>query len=204
MRTLLVGLGVMAVAGSLVAQAQPQSKGGEDETGPYEVVEGWPKPWAASGYVWGSQPGVFAESADRIFILARGELELPESFRAASTASGARSGSAPPTPPPKCGTVSSSSIDIWPNLRQLNDIFVGADDRVWVVDGTNARLLQFDRDGHLLYWWGTYGTQPGQFWEPHQVSVDADGNLYVADSFGGRTQKYRPRPGADRSQLLLK
>jgi peptidylamidoglycolate lyase len=95
------------------------------------------------------------------------------------------------------------SIDIWPNLRQPNDIFIGADDRIWVVDGTNARLLQFDRDGHLLYWWGTYGTQPGQFWEPHQVSVDPDGNLYIADSFGGRTQKYRPRAGADRSKLLL-
>ena len=95
-----------------------------------------------------------------------------------------------------------TSIDIWPNLRQPNDIFVSADERVWVVDGTNARLLQFDRDGHLLYWWGTYGTQAGQFWEPHQISVDADGNLYIADSFGGRTQKYRPRADAPASKLI--
>jgi hypothetical protein len=32
--------------------------------------------------------------------------------------------------------------------------------------------------------------------------VDADGNLYTADSFGGRSQKYRPRAGADKSRLV--
>ena len=29
------------------------------------------------GYIWGSQPGVFAESPNRIFLAARGELKLP-------------------------------------------------------------------------------------------------------------------------------
>ena len=32
------------------------------------------------GYVWGSQPAVFAESPDRIFIGARGELKLPDTL----------------------------------------------------------------------------------------------------------------------------
>mgnify|MGYP003341937019 CR=1 FL=1 len=54
-----------------------QQKGGEDETGPYDVVENWPQPWSKPGYIWGSQPGVFAESPNRIFIAARGELKLP-------------------------------------------------------------------------------------------------------------------------------
>jgi len=357
-RTLLIGAGAMVMAASLVSQAQPRPKGGEDETGPYEVVEGWPKPWADTGYIWGSQPGVFAESADRIFILARGELKLPDTLPRGFNGIWGSLGQRATEPTPemrhcivivdsngalveawtewdrlfeggggphkvrispydpdkhvwvvndakhqiykishdgkrrvltlgeagvagddathfgmpqdigflpdgsilvadglrnariakfdKTGRFVTSwgtrgnapgqlsgvhgiavgkdgrvyvadrsnrrvqvfdaqgqSIDIWPNLRQPNDIFIGADDRIWVVDGTNARLLQFDRDGHLLYWWGTYGTQPGQFWEPHQVSVDPDGNLYIADSFGGRTQKYRPRAGADRSKLLL-
>jgi len=47
-----------------------------------------------------------------------------------------------------------------------------------------------------------YGTNPGTFWEMHQFSVDSDGNLYAADSFGGRTQKFTPRAGADRSKLV--
>src|SRR5262245_34714356 len=48
-------------------------KGGEEETGPYDVVDKWPQPWAKSGYIWGSLPGIFAESPDRIYIAARGE-----------------------------------------------------------------------------------------------------------------------------------
>jgi sugar lactone lactonase YvrE len=36
----------------------------------------------------------------------------------------------------------------------------------------------------------------------HQFSVDSDGNLYAAETFGGRTQKFRPKPGADSSQLI--
>jgi hypothetical protein len=70
-----------------------------------------------------------------------------------------------------------------------------------VADGTNAKVLEYDQNGKLLYSWGTYGTFPGGFWELHQMSVDSDGNFYGADSFGGRIQKFRPKPGADRSKL---
>ena len=97
---------------------------------------------------------------------------------------------------------SGKSLDIWPNLRQANDIVLSNDGTVWVVDGTNARLLQFDRNGKRLYFWGTYGMQAGQFWEPHQISIDAEGNLYIADSFGGRTQKYTPSKSGDRTKLI--
>ena len=55
-----------------------QEKGGEDETGPYEVVANWPQPWSPAGYIWGSQPAVFAQSPDRIFIGVRGEIKAPE------------------------------------------------------------------------------------------------------------------------------
>jgi hypothetical protein len=65
--------------------------------------------------------------------------------------------------------------------------------QVWISDGTNARILKYDRNGRLLYWWGVYGTSPGTFWEMLQFSVDTDGNLYAADSFGGRTQTLRPK-----------
>src|SRR5262249_32527499 len=40
-------------------------KGGEEETGPYEVVAKWPQPFARQGYIQGSQGGVFAESPNR-------------------------------------------------------------------------------------------------------------------------------------------
>jgi hypothetical protein len=54
----------------------------------------------------------------------------------------------------------------------------------------------------LLYFWRTYGIFPGAWWELHQFSVDSDGNFYGADSFNGRTQKFRPRADAERSRLV--
>src|SRR5688572_31257254 len=51
-------------------------------TGPYRVVENWPKPLPDTrhphaGWTWGSFGGVYAESPDRIWIAMRGELPLP-------------------------------------------------------------------------------------------------------------------------------
>ena len=57
--------------------AWAQEKGGENETGPYEVVTGWPKPLGHPGWTWGSQGGVFAENPNRIILLQRGELPVP-------------------------------------------------------------------------------------------------------------------------------
>ena len=40
----------------------------------YYDVETWPKPFATPGYVRGSNSGIFVESADRIYLLTRGEI----------------------------------------------------------------------------------------------------------------------------------
>ena len=191
MRTpLLIGAAVFAI-GLCSAPAQLQEKDGEDETGPYVVADGWPASWARQGYVAGSQPGIFAESPNRIFIAARGELKLPDTLPRAFNGI--------------WGSLGQRATEPKPEMRNCLVVVDGAgkpDQHVWVADGTNAKVLEYDLNGQLLYSWGTYGTFPGQFWELHQMSVDADGNLYGADSFGGRTQKFRPRPGADRSKLM--
>ena len=43
---------------------------------------------------------------------------------------------------------------------------------------------------------------PGQFQGPHAMTVDQDGNLYTAEVFAGRVQKFRPKPGADPARLV--
>src|SRR5687768_9940484 len=45
---------------------------------PYDVVRGWHKPFAAPGYAFGGNSGVFAESPNRIFVAQRGETRLPD------------------------------------------------------------------------------------------------------------------------------
>jgi sugar lactone lactonase YvrE len=342
--------------------ASQQQKGGEEETGPYEVVPSWPTPWARTGYIWGSLPGIFAESPNRIFIAARGELKLPPTLGRGFNGMWGSLGERATVPRPEMrntivvvdgagktieswtqwdhlyqGTGTGTGggphkvrispydperhvwivndarqviykfsndgkrlvmtlgetdvagddakhfgqpqdiaflpdgsllvadglrnariakfdrngvfvkqwgtrgtgpgqfsgihgidadrngrvyvadrgnnriqvfdpegthLDTWPNMRFPNHVVATPNDGVWVADGTNARLLKYDTNGELQYFWGTYGTYPGAFWELHQFSVDTDGNLYAADSFGGRVQKYRPRPGADRGRLV--
>jgi hypothetical protein len=79
---------------------------------------------------------------------------------------------------------------------------VSADQHLWVTDGATNKVLEYDLDGKLLYSWGTFGSLPGAVWGVHQFSVDSEGNLYVSEDNGGRYQKYRPKPGANRSKLV--
>ena len=58
-----------------------QEKGGGDETGAYEVVDGWLKPPNPGGWVPGPITAIFAESPDRVFVIERGELPLPEKVK---------------------------------------------------------------------------------------------------------------------------
>ena len=44
---------------------------------PYEVVRGWAKPFAAPGFAFGGNSGVFADNPNRIIIAQRGETRLP-------------------------------------------------------------------------------------------------------------------------------
>ena len=65
-----------------------EQRGGFDISGPYEVAD-WPKKtWPAPGHIWGSQSGVYPESADRVFLSSRGELELPKGLKIAPDFSG--------------------------------------------------------------------------------------------------------------------
>ena len=357
MRVPAVALAAVFGFGLLSAPALLQQKGGEEETGPYDVVDKWPQPFARQGYIQGSQGGVFAETPNRIFLLNRGELKLPEKLPAAFNGSWGSLGTQATTATPELrncivivdangkmleswtqhdhlfaggrgphhvkispydpqhhvwviddnrhqvfkftndgkqlvmtlgeagvpgndekhfarptdiawlpdGTFFISdgyintrvvkfdkngkfamtwgtkgkgpgefdlphSIDIdrnrrvyvadrsnsriqifdengkyldqWPNIRQPFHIMISADQHLWVVDGTTNKFLKYDLNGKLLSSWGTYGTFPGAVWGVHQFSVDSAGNVYSAETFGGRTQKFRPKPGADPSRLI--
>lgn len=62
------------------------------------------------------------------------------------------------------------------------------DGNVYIADGAH-RVQKFDRDGHLLATWGSYGFRDGQFRQPVSVAVNGRGEVYVAD-LSGRIQKF--------------
>ncbi len=94
-------------------------------------------------------------------------------------------------------------LDQWPNLSPWA-LYMSADQHLWVADGQTDKFLEYDLNGRLMYAWGTHGTGPGQFWAVHGFSVDSDGNMYAAETYGGRTQKFTPKPGADPAKLMGK
>ena len=73
---------------------------------------------------------------------------------------------------------------------------------LWIADGGTGRMLKYDLDGNYLYGWGTPGNEYGHFNGPHSITTDQDGNLYIAEVFAGRIQKFVPRPGADPAKLV--
>ena len=94
--SVLVSIGVVAALSSPVspqdrnlrgAGGEPkggfvEERGGFDISGPYQVDPNWPKKtWPAPGYIWGSQSGVYPESADKVFLTSRGEIELPKDLK---------------------------------------------------------------------------------------------------------------------------
>src|SRR5436309_10126004 len=58
--------------------AVPDAIGAEDVSGPYEVVEGWPKDLSTlpghEKWTYGGARGIFAESPNRVYLLGGGEL----------------------------------------------------------------------------------------------------------------------------------
>jgi sugar lactone lactonase YvrE len=79
---------------------------------------------------------------------------------------------------------------------------ITTDQFLWISDGGTNRIVKYDLDGHYLYGWGGPGGQPGQFNGPHSITTDQEGNLYLAEVFNGRVQKFRPKPGADPAKLV--
>ena len=79
---------------------------------------------------------------------------------------------------------------------------ITADQTLWVSDGGTHRILKYDLDGNYHYGWGEPGRYPGQFGGPHALTVDQDGNLYTAEVFNGRVQKFRLKPGADLTKAV--
>ena len=79
--------------------------------------------------------------------------------------------------------------------------YISTDQYLWVGDGGTNRILKYDLDGHYLYGWGGHGGAWGLFSGPHQLAVDQDRNLYVAEVFNGRVQKFTPKANADPAKV---
>jgi hypothetical protein len=74
---------------------------------------------------------------------------------------------------------------------------ISADGYLWAADRGTNKILKYDLDGNFLYSWGTWGDFPGGMWGVHGMSVDQEGNFYIAEVDNGGVQKFEPRPDAN-------
>jgi DNA-binding beta-propeller fold protein YncE len=76
-------------------------------------------------------------------------------------------------------------------FRQVTDMAWDGAGNTFISDGyINSRVAKVDKDGNWVKSWGEPGDQPGQFRTPHNIAVDANGNVYVADRGNGRIQVF--------------
>jgi hypothetical protein len=75
------------------------------------------------------------------------------------------------------------------NFNAPTDVGWDAEDNIYVSDGYgNSRVAKMNKNGDWIKSWGTFGTEEGQFRTPHNLQVDKQGNVYVADRGNGRIQ----------------
>jgi hypothetical protein len=58
----------------------------------------------------------------------------------------------------------------------------------FIPDGTVSRIMKFSHTGKFIKQWGTLGSGPGQFNNPHALALDSRGRLFVADRANSRIQ----------------
>ena len=83
-------------------------------------------------------------------------------------------------------------------FRTPTDVAWDSDDNIYISDGyTNSRVAKFDKHGNWVKSWGSRGVggehaneNPSQFNTPHNIGVDRQNNIYVADRGNRRIQVF--------------
>ncbi|HLW58443.1 MAG TPA: peptidyl-alpha-hydroxyglycine alpha-amidating lyase family protein [bacterium] len=79
-------------------------------------------------------------------------------------------------------------------FNRCTHVALAQDGSLYISDGYgNSRVHKYAPDGTLLFSWGEPGTDPGQFNLPHNLCVDREGFVYVADRENHRIQVFDPQ-----------
>jgi len=196
-----VALALLFSAGLGISVSTQQNVITKMDANDYDVAPDWSLPYPKAGYAWGSVPGIFVESDDRIFIASRGEIKLPSPLPAAYTGfyGSLRSAlNAPDNEVRGCLRVVDSSGKVLELWSQWDKLFEGTNGphkikispydpqrRVWVVGETKNVIYVFSNDGkQLLQTLGVEGETADDdrhFGKPQDLAFLPDGSVLVAD-----------------------
>ena len=92
-------------------------------------------------------------------------------------------------------TLGEDGVEGWDDTHfaKPTDVEFGLDGTVYVSDGyVNCRVISFTASGQYQFEWGECGDAPGQFNTPHDLAIDHQGRVYVADRENDRVQVFEP------------
>jgi hypothetical protein len=83
-------------------------------------------------------------------------------------------------------------------FNEPSDLAIAPNGDLYVADGhinpqSNRRIVHLKSDGTFIEAWGTPGTGPGQFDNPHSIALDSKGRIFVGDRTNNRIQILSPR-----------
>ncbi len=84
-------------------------------------------------------------------------------------------------------------LDEWTHLGKPYGLYVDEMTRVYVADGESNNVRVVNCRGVVLAMFGGTGTGVGEFKMSHSVTVDKQGNIYIAEGDGRRIQKFARR-----------
>ncbi|MGA1823043.1 MAG: NHL repeat-containing protein [bacterium] len=87
------------------------------------------------------------------------------------------------------------------SLNQPSDVEV-TNDRIYILDGVNDRIVVYDKKGNPLFAFGESGAGQGQLNSPLGFAIDSKGRIYVADSGNHRIEVF-DKDGKFLSQIAL-
>ena len=187
---------------------------------PYDFnTQTWMQPFAAEGRTWGGTSGIAIQSSERIFVLQRGETQLPS-----------------PIPPEYTSFAGSLGWNVlrgrgrvWENCiyvidsegnllevwNQWDHLFEGTDgpgphklrmspyddeNRLWLIDETGHIIYVFSNDGSKLEMTlgekNIAGTDETHYSQPQDVAFLPDGKLLIADGLGNARIVVRDSDGS--------
>ncbi len=83
-----------------------------------------------------------------------------------------------------------SKVVAAPKMQEPANVAFAPDGTRWVIDHKANRLFQLDVNGGVLQTLGGAGAAVGKFNDPWGVAVDDNGDVFVADTFNHRIQKF--------------
>ena len=201
-------LWIGAATALIVAQASIAQDTGIIGPSPYEfTTQQWMEPFADDGFTWGGNSSVFVESKDRIFLLQRGETELPDPLPDEYTNFAGSMGwnvlRGRGRVWRNCIYIINSEGEVLEVWDQCDHLFAGTDGpgphritqnpydpekKIWVIDETGHIIYVFSNDGERLVM--TLGEKnitakdETHYSLPQDIVFLPDGKFLIGDGLG--------------------